>query len=69
LHGIFSAVSFQKRPKKRIEKTKNMWIVFLKPVFVNTVYLSIVFFCDFLLIARSGTSHVTISLVGGAPHA
>jgi len=46
-----------------------MWIVFLKPVFVNTVYLSIVFFCDFLLIARSGTSHVTISLVGGAPHA
>jgi len=31
-------------------------------------YLSIVFFCDFPLIVRSGKSHVTIRFMGCAPH-
>jgi len=36
-------------------------------VFLNPGYLSILF-CDFALIARSATSHATISLIGCAPH-
>jgi len=35
--------------------------------FLNPDYLSILF-CDFSLIERSGASHVTISLIGRAPH-
>jgi len=47
---------------------KNSRVVFVKKrVFLNPDYLSILF-CDFPLIARSGTSHVTISLIGCAPH-
>jgi len=38
-----------------------------KHFFLNPNYLSILF-CDFALIARSGTSHVTISLIGCALH-
>jgi len=36
-------------------------------VFLHPDYLSILV-CDFSLIARSATSHVTISLNGCAPH-
>jgi len=46
---------------------KNRRVVLKKRVFLNPDYLSILF-CDFPLIARSGTSHVTISLIGCAPH-
>jgi len=36
-------------------------------IFLNPDYLSILF-CNFPLIARSGTSHVTIRLIVCAPH-
>jgi len=36
-------------------------------VFLNPDYLSILF-CKFPLIARSGKSHATISLIECAPH-
>jgi len=58
-------VSFQK-PKKHIKKTVGLFLS-KKRVFLSPDYLSILF-RDFLLIARSGTSHVTISLIGCAPH-
>jgi len=40
---------------------------FLMRIFLDPDYLSILF-CDFPLIARSGISHVTISLIRCAPH-
>jgi len=69
--------TLQKKTKRRIlflykkNKTTDLkkhegWI-FKKWVFLNPDYLSILF-CDFPLIARSGTSHVTISLIGCAPY-
>jgi len=50
-----------------LKKTRR--VVFFKKnqVFLNLDYLSILFY-DFPLTARSGTSHVTISLIGCAPH-
>jgi len=51
--------------KKRIKKTCELF--FLNPGFFNPDYLSILF-CVFPLIARSGTSHVTTSLIGCTPH-
>ena len=59
-------VSLKKNKKIiRIEKTGGLF--FEKNRFFSTL---IIFepFCDFPLIARSGTSHVTISLFGCVPH-
>jgi len=42
-------------------------LFFLGRFFFDPDYLSILF-CDFPLIPRSGTSHVTISLIGCALH-
>jgi len=53
-------VSFQKKPRKRMMNN-----ILLKRIFLNPDYLSILF-CNFPLIARSGTSHVIISLIGCA---
>jgi len=39
-----------------------------KRVFLNPDYYLSIVFCDFPLIARSGTSHVSISLIGCASH-
>jgi len=49
--------------QKLIKKTKKQvcW------VFLNPDYPSILF-CDFPLITRSATSHITIILIGCAPH-
>ena len=58
-------VSFQKTRKNGLKKHVNCF--FLNSGFFNPDYLSILF-CDFPLIARSGTSHVIISLIGCAPH-
>jgi len=56
---------FKKKQKHWVKKS---WVVFLKKrIFLNPDYLSILF-CDFLFVARSGTSNVTISLIGCAPH-
>jgi len=57
--------AFQKTQKTDIKKTKNRGrLGFIKKRgFLNPDYLSILF-CDFPLIARSGTSHVAISLIG-----
>jgi len=52
-----------KKPKKGLKKQKTQVGCF----FLNPDYLSILF-SDFPLIARSATSHVTISLIGCAPH-
>jgi len=52
---------FSKNPRNPDLKKAEGW--FKKNVFFNPDYLSILF-CDFLLIARSGTNHVTISLIG-----
>ena len=60
---------FKKKTKNVYKKTKITGRLGFskKRVFLNPDYLSIVF-CDFPLIARSGTSHATISLIGCAPH-
>jgi len=50
--------------KKQIKKTCELF--FQTRVFSSLIIF--LFFCDFLLIARSGTSHVTISLIACAPH-
>jgi len=54
-------------PKKRIKKTGGLRFFLIKRVFLNPDYLSILF-CDFPLIARSGTSHVTINSIGRSPY-
>jgi len=52
---------------KKTDLTKPRRVVFFKKrVFLNPDYLSILF-RDFSLIARSGASHVTVSLNGCAP--
>jgi len=56
----------KKNVYKKTKKTGRLGSI-KKRVFLNPNYLSIVF-CDFPLIARSGTSHATISLIGCAPH-
>jgi len=56
-----------KKNKKTDKKTKHVNSFFLNPGFFNPDY-PLTPFCDFALIARSGTSHVTISLIGCAPH-
>ena len=53
---------FKKKRKKQVGWGLKKTRVFLKPG-----YLSILF-CDFPLIEQSGTTHITISLVGCAPH-
>ena len=60
---------FLKKNKKfglKKHKTDGLFF-FKKRVFLNVIVFQP--FCDFPLIARSGTSHVTISLFGCAPHA
>ena len=52
---------------KRNEKTLVGWG--LKKTSFSQTWLSFnTFFCDFPLIARSGTSHITNSLIGYAPN-
>jgi len=58
---------FKKTKKTDEKKTGGLFFLEKKRVFLNPDYLSILF-CDFPLIARSGTSQVTISLIGCAPH-
>jgi len=58
-------VSFQKTPKNEFEKTEGLEFFEKKRVFLNPDYLSILF-CDFPVMARSGTTDVTISLIGRA---
>jgi len=43
-------------------------LLFLKKTGFSQPWLSFNPFCDFPLIVRSGTSHVTISLIGCTPH-
>ena len=57
---------FFKKSENPDKKTKHV-NCFFNPGFFNTDYFS-TFFCDFPLIARSGTSHVTISLIGCASY-
>jgi len=64
-------VFFQKNKtpgvKKKRKKTGGLGFLKKLGIFSNLVifqYSS----CDFPLIARSGTSHITISLIGCAPH-
>jgi len=64
---ITKSCFFSKNPKKLDLKKQEGRILLKKRVFLNPDYLSILF-CDFPLIARSGTSHATISLFGRAPH-
>jgi len=59
-------VSFKKKQKNVFKKMGGLFFS-KKHFFLNPNYLSILF-CNFPLIARSGTSHVTISLIGCAPH-
>jgi len=61
---------FKKNTKQPgLKKTKKTGGLFYskKRVFLKPDYLSILF-CNFRLIARSGTNHVTISLIRCAPH-
>ena len=60
---------FKTRQKTDIKKQKTQvgWVLLKKRVFLNPHYLSIIF-CDFPMIARSGTSQVTIKLIGCALH-
>jgi len=62
-------VSFQKNKKKGLKNKKSV-NCFFKPVFFQPGFFQSYFFLfyDFLLIARSGTSHVTINLIGCTPH-
>jgi len=57
---------FWKKAKKSDLKKQVSWL-FQKNGFFSTLIV-FQYFCDFPLIAWSGTSHVTISLVGCAPH-
>jgi len=59
-------VSFQKKQKNEFKENQEGCLK-KKRFFLDPEYLSILF-CDFPLIARSGTRHVTISLIGVAPH-
>jgi len=60
---------FKKTKKIGWKKNKKIGGVFFsKNVFFSQSWLSFSPFCDFPLIARSGTSHVTINLIGCAPH-
>jgi len=58
---------FFKVKTKNLDLRKSGGLFFLKIGFFYPDYLSILF-CDFPMSARSGTSHVTISLIGCAPH-
>jgi len=58
-------VSFIKKLKTQIKENTRMGFK-KKRVFLNPDYLSILF-CDFPLIAQSGKSQVTISLIGCVP--
>jgi len=58
---------FKKKQITRIWKNRRVGTFWKKRVFLNPGYLSILF-CDFPLIARSGTADVTISLIGRAPY-
>jgi len=55
---------FSNNPKNGFKKEQNIQVGW---VFLDPDYLSILFY-DFPLIARFGTSHVIISLIGYAPH-
>jgi len=64
--------SFQKTQnhpdlKKKRENTGGLGFKKKLGFFSNLVIFQS-FFCDFPLIARSRTSHITISLIGCAPH-
>jgi len=56
--------AFQKTQKTDIKKQKTQvgWVLLKNGVFSTLITFQS--FCDFSLIARSGTSHVTISLIG-----
>ena len=60
-------VFFQNPKKKDLKNKTPMWIAFFRPFFFQP-WSSSVLFCDFPLVTRSGTSHVTISLIGCASH-
>jgi len=53
--------------KKKRENTGGLGFKKKLGFFSNLVIFQS-FFCDFPLIARSRTSHITISLIGCAPH-
>ena len=55
-----------KKTKKSDER--NRWVVVLIKAGFSQPRLFFTPFCDITLIARSGISHVTISLNGCAPH-
>jgi len=62
---------FQEQKTVSSQKNKKIWIkktCFFKETGFSQPWLSFNPICDFPLIARSGTSHVTISLIGFAPH-
>jgi len=56
---------FKKHQKTNLKKQKGWNFLKKKRVFLNPDYLSILF-CDFPVMARSGTTDVTISLIGRA---
>ena len=64
---LFLFLIKQKYPNWKKQK-KLGGLFFLKNGFFSTLIAFQSFICDFPLIARSGTSHVTISLFGCAPH-
>ena len=67
---VFLSIFSKKRTKtlkNGLKKHKTCELFFLTRFFFNPVCVSILF-CVFPLIARSGTSHVTISLTECAPH-
>jgi len=53
---------------KQIQNKKAGELFVFKNGFFSTLIIFQSFFCDFPLIARSGTSRVTISFIGCAPH-
>jgi len=57
---------FKKKTKNGLKK--QVGVFFKKLVFLNLDYYLSILFYDFPLIARSGTSDVTINLIGYAPH-
>ena len=61
---------FLKKTPGFVKKRKNPdGLGFLRKLgFFSNLDIFQYFFCDFPLIARSGTSHITISLIGCAPH-
>ena len=62
-----SLFHFKKPKKPEFEKNRRVGIFWKKRVFLNPCYLWILF-CDFPLIARSGTTDATTRLIGRAPY-